>query len=188
MKKRVFAALITVCLLFSVLSCVASAAPNFTVGEISVTERVCPGQVLNLEKPEVVGSEPYAEGWEIKTVDGVWIPYDGAPLTEADNGKEVRYFAANEIGEYVYSENSCTLIVEHNPDGEYKYDGMYHWRECQDCDGQVDKEGHTTLGSEPTAADKVCKVCGQVRTSQYNGLLGFWEWLMALIPYIISLF
>lgn len=186
MKKRVFAALITVCLLFSVLSCVASAALDITVGEIPVVVRVCPGQAINIEMPEF---DVYSQGWQIKTVDGVWIPYDMSPLTEADDGKEIRYFVANEIGEFEYSDNTCTLIVEHNPDGEYKYDGMYHWRECQDCDGQVDKEGHTTLGSDATSEDKVCKVCGQVRTSQYTGLLAFWNWLMNdLLAVIMSLF
>lgn len=186
MKKRVLAALITVCLLFSVFACVASAAPNIIVGEVIASQRVCPGEVLDIEAPDVLG-ETYAEGWEIKTVDGVWVPYEaGQIITEDDNGREVRYFAANEIGEYVYSTNTCVLVVKHNPQGAYEYDGMYHWRDCSDCGGQADKGGHTTLEGTATSGDKVCKVCGQVRTSQYTGILAFWEWLMNLIMSFIG--
>ena len=185
MKKRVLVALMTLCLLFSVFACVALAAPNISVGDLPAFQKVCPGTALNLEAPEVLG-ETYAEGWEIQTVDGVWIPYDGQPFTEDDNGKLVRYFAANEIGEYVYSGNVCTLVVKHNPQGAYEYDGMYHWRDCADCGGQAEKGGHTTLKGDATSANKVCQVCGQVRTSQYTGLVAFWEWLLNLIMSFIG--
>lgn len=186
MKKRILAVAITVCLLFTALTCVANAATGVSAGEIISEKRICPGKTLNLEEPEVNGFAAY-QGWEIQTSDGVWVPYDGYALSESDSGKLVRYFVATAAGEYSYSETEdgepsyCLITVKHNPTGSYKYDGMSHWRDCADCGGQADKEAHTTLGSDATEGDKTCTVCGQRRTSQYTGIIAFWNWLMTLI-------
>ena len=180
MTKKVLSAILSVCLLFGVFSCLASAAAIPTIdSELPVKVRICPGRVIDIDAPEVSGNV-YAEGWEIKVVGGEWIPYDGEPLDRYDDGAYIRYFVANSVGGYAYS-NEALLIVDHNPIGDYKYSGTDHWRDCADCDGQADKGGHTTLGSNATAADNICKVCGHRRTSQYTGILAFWEWVMALI-------
>lgn len=190
MKKRILAIAITVCLLFTALTCVANAALAVSVGKIATQVRVCPGKSLSLDAPEVEGFVS-SFGWEIQTADGVWIPYDGGALTEADNGKLVRYYVAAPNGDYYYSSNAdgsesvCVVEVAHNPQGAYHYDGMNHWRDCADCGGQADKSRHTTLEGSATAGDKVCKVCGHIRTSQYTGILTFWEWLMALLQSLI---
>ena len=185
MTKKVLSVLLSVCLMFGVLACFASAAAIPTIdSEIPVKVRICPGAVINVEAPEVNGNV-YSEGWEIKVVGGDWIPYDGEALDKSDDGAHIRYFAGNAVGGYAYS-NEALVVVDHNPIGDYKYDGTDHWRDCADCDGQASKGGHTTLGSDASAANNVCKICGQRRTSQYNGLLTFWEWLMALITSLIG--
>ena len=178
--KKVLISLITLCLLMGVFTCVVSAEAIITVCDVVVSERICPGKVLDIDAPEVIGSA-VSTGWEIQTVDGVWVPYDGQPLDESDDGKQVRYFAADEAGEYAYSGNTCTLVIEHKPQGAYEYSGTDHWRICAECGGKTDEGHHTTLGSDALAANKVCQVCGQVRTPQYNGLLGFWEWLLNVV-------
>lgn len=185
MTKKVLSAIICVCLLFCTFSCVASAAAIPVIeSEIPAKVRVCPDTVINVTAPEVSGNV-YSEGWEIKYVGGDWIPYDGEPLTKDADGASIRYFAANAVGGYAYS-NEAIIVLEHNPVGAYKYDGTNHWRECDDCGGQANYGGHTTLGESATAKDNICKVCGHVRTSQYTGILVFWEWLMALITSLIG--
>ena len=187
MKKRVLATILTVCLLFSVMACVASADSGISVGEIDVSKRICPGDVIDFDfiaRPEIEGGV-YAEGWEIESADGAWIPYDGTPIHEKAGTFKIRYFAASATGEYAYS-NECVVTAKHNPAGQYEYSGTDHWRVCVDCGGQTEKGGHTHLSGTATAANKVCSVCGHVRTSQYTGLLAFWEWVMALITSLIS--
>ena len=187
MKKRVLATILTVCLLFSVMACVASAESGITVGEIISSKRVCPGDIIDfdvIEKPTVSGGV-YAQGWEIQTADGAWIPYDGEPIEAKAGTFNVRYFAASANGEYSYS-NECVVTAKHNPAGQYEYSGTDHWRVCVDCGGQADYGHHTHLKSDATAANNVCEVCGHVRTSQWTGLLGFIEWLMALLTSLIG--
>ena len=186
MTKKVLSAILSVCLLFGVFSCFASAAAIPTIdGEIPAKVRVCPDKVLEIEAPEVNGNV-YAEGWEIKMIGGDWIPYDCEPLDKNDDGASIRYFAANSVGGYAYS-NEATLVIAHNPSGSYKYDGLNHWRECSDCHGQAEKGAHTTLGGSMTdAADNICKVCGAQRTPQWTGLKAFFGWLMALITSLIG--
>ena len=187
MKKRVLATILTVCLLFSVMACVASAATSVSVGEIISTKRICPGDIIDfnfIPRPETEGGI-YAEGWEIQTVDGVWVPYDGQPISEKAGVFGLRYFAADAQGQYAYS-NVCTVTAKHNPTGGYESSGTDHWRVCADCGGEVDKEGHDHLAGNATAANKVCSVCGHVRTSQWTGMLAFIEWLMALIGSLIG--
>ncbi len=187
MKKRVLATILTVCLLFSVLACVASAEGEISVADIISTKRICPGDVIDfnvIARPETEGGI-YTEGWEIQTVDGVWLPYDGEPISEKAGTFKLRYFATDAQGNYAYS-NECTVTAKHNPDGPYEYSGTDHWRVCKDCGGQCEHGYHDTLSGSATAANKVCSVCGQVRTSQWTGVLGFWEWLIALIMSLIG--
>lgn len=185
MTKKVLSVILSVCLLFGVFACFASAAAVPTIDtEIPVKVRICPGKVINIDAPEISGNV-YAEGWEIKYEGGDWIPYDGEPLGKEENGASIRYFAANAVGGYAYS-NEALLTVDHNPIGDYKYSGTDHWRDCAECDGQAEKGAHTTLGEDAKQADNVCKVCGQRRTAQYNGLLAFWEWIMLLIGALLG--
>ncbi len=186
MKKRVLATILTVCLLFSVMVCMSSAA-GIEVGEIISSKRICPGDVIDFDfiaRPEIEGGV-YAEGWEIKTEDGVWVPYDGEPIDERAGTFELRYFATDAQGNYAYS-NECVVTAKHNPDGTYEASGTDHWRICQDCGGETDYGHHDHLGASATAANKVCSVCGHVRTSQWTGLLGFWEWLIGLLAIFIG--
>lgn len=188
MKKRVLATVFTVCLLFGALACVASAA-SVTVGEIVSSVRICPGKIIDsdvIDEPVVKGY-PKGSGWEIQKDDGLWVPYDGQPLTGEGTSFNLRYFTVDYSDNYEYS-NVCVVRVAHNPIGDYQYSGTDHWRVCDDCGGQAEKEGHTHLKGEPTAADKVCKVCGHVRTPQYTGILSFIEWFMAVINVIIGMF
>lgn len=180
MKKGVLATILTVCLLFTSLACCASAA-SIEVGEIVSTARICPGTTIEqkLDKPTVEGGI-YAQGWEVKTYNGLWIPYDGEPIDEYAGTFSVRYFVSDVDGNYTYS-NECVVTTGHNPKGNYEADGTSHWRVCADCGGQVGKEAHTTMGEDASAGDKVCQVCGHVRTSQWTGLLAFFEWIMNLI-------
>lgn len=187
MKKRVLATILTVCLLFSVMACAASAASGLDVEDIVSSIRICPGKIINsdvIEEPAIYG---YAKvsGWEIQTTDGVWLPYDGEAIDENIIG--LRFYAVDYSNNYEYS-NECSVRVEHNPIGDYQYSGTDHWRICDDCGGQADKGGHTHLGAEATANNKVCQVCGHVRTSQYTGLLSFWEWLIPSVMAILSIF
>lgn len=185
MTKRVLSLIMSVCLIFGVFSCFASAtAAPVLDGELPVKVRICPGKVIDIDAPEVSGNV-YSQGWEIKIVGGDWIPYDGEPLDRFDDGASIRYFAANSVGDYVYS-NEALLIVDHNPIGNYKYSGTDHWRDCADCDGKAEKGAHTTLGAGATSKDNICQVCGHRRTSQYTGLLAFFEWVKALLASIIS--
>ena len=189
MKKRVLATMLTVCLLFSVMACMASAA-NVTVGEIIVSKRICPGDVIDfdfIERPAIEGGV-FSEGWEILSEDDVWIPYDGEPIDKYDDGATIRYYACNEAGDYSYS-NECIIAVAHNPIGSYKSDGMNHWRECNDCGGQAQKGAHTHLDEgmdEAAVKDNICKVCGHKRTPQYTGIKAFLAWVMALITSLIG--
>ena len=188
MKKRVLATILAVCLIFSVMACMASASADFTVAEIISSKRICPGDVIDdnfIEAPEVTGPV-YAEGWEIKYEDGEWYPYDGQPIAEDAGVFTVRYFVANADGtSYAYS-NECTVIAKHNPKGNYEASGTDHWRVCADCGGECEKGGHDHLAEGATAANKVCTICGHRRTSQWTGLLAFWEWIMALIGSLIG--
>ncbi len=182
MKKRVLATILTVCLLFSVMACVASAEASISIGEIISSKRICPGDVIDFDfiaRPETEGGI-YAEGWEIKTADGVWVPYDGEPISENAGAFGLRYFAADANGNYVYS-NECVVTAKHNPSGAYQTSGIEHWRVCADCGGEADKGGHDHLTADATSTNKVCTICGHVRTSQYTGILAFLEWLMNLI-------
>jgi hypothetical protein len=187
MKKRVLATILTVCLLFSVLACVASAEGEISIGEIISTKRICPGDVIDFDfiaRPETEGGI-YTEGWEVQTVDGVWVPYDGEPISEKAGTFKLRYFATDAQGNYAYS-NECTVTAKHNPMGAYEMSGTDHWRTCADCGGQADKGGHDHLTADATASNKVCTVCGHVRTSQYTGILAFLEWVMNLIFSLIG--
>ena len=186
MKKRVLATILTVCLLFSAMACVAGAESSLEVEDIILNIRICPGKDINdvIEDPEVIGYVKVA-GWEIQTVDGVWLPYDGEGIDK--NVTHIRYYAVDYADNYVYS-NECSVKVEHNPIGDYQYSGTDHWRVCDDSGGQADKGGHTHLGSGATAENKVCSVCGHVRTSQYTGLLSFWEWLLPTVFEILAIF
>ena len=77
MKKRVLATVLTVCLLFGALACVASAA-SVTVGEIVSSVRICPGKIIDsdvIDEPVVKGY-PKGSGWEVQKDDGLWVPYD----------------------------------------------------------------------------------------------------------------
>ncbi len=176
--KKVLAIALCLCTLFCVFAVPASAAKIF-VDEIVSEIRICPGKNINdsLEAPEVSGVI-YSQGWEVLSADGIWIPYDGSPLEEGE--MYIKYFAADPANNYGES-NVCHVIVDHNPQGGYEYDGMYHWRDCSDCGGQADKEAHTTLDHGYTPNEKVCQVCGQVRTSQYTGIKAFIAWLMSVI-------
>ena len=181
--KKVLAAALCLCLLFCAFVVPTSAA-NIVVDEIVSEIRICPGKVLDkaLDAPGVAGVV-YSEGWEILSADGVWIPYDGSPLEEGE--MYIKYFAADPANEYEYS-NVCHVIVDHNPQGGYEYDGMYHWRDCADCGGQAVKDAHTTLDHGYTPNDTICQVCGQTRTSQYTGIKAFIAWIMSLITMLLA--
>ncbi len=188
MKKRVLATILTVCLLFSVMACVASAA-TVEVGEIVKSVRICPGKVIDssvIEEPVVKGY-PKKAGWEVQNSDGSWVQYNGAAIGERQVDFNLRYFVVDYDGNYEYS-NECAVRVAHKPIGDYQYSGTDHWRVCDDCGGQADKGGHDHLSADATSQNKVCTVCGHVRTSQYTGLLGFMEWFMGLINEILALF
>lgn len=188
MKKRVLATVLTVCLLFSALACVANAA-TIEVGEIISNVRICPGTTIDqkVEKPTIeVGV--YAQGWEVKTADGLWIPYDGEPIDEYAGTFSIRYFASDAQGNYYYSPNECVVTTGHNPKGSYQYDALSHWKICADCGGEADVETHTHMGSTATSGDKVCQVCGHVRTPQWTGLLSFFDWIFALITALGDIF
>lgn len=187
MKKRVLATILTVCLLFSVLACVANAEASITIGEIISSKRICPGDVIDFEfiaRPETEGGI-YAEGWEIKTADGIWVPYDGEPISENAGTFSIRFFAADAQGNYAYS-NECVVTAKHNPSGAYQMSGTDHWRVCVDCGAETDKGGHDHLAEGATADNKVCSVCGNVRTSQWTGILAFWEWIMLIIMSLLG--
>lgn len=187
MIKKILSIVMCVCLLMGLAAFSVSAAALPTIeAEIPVVVRICPGTTVEdkLDAPEVTGNI-YSQGWEIKFVGGDWIPYDGEALDKYDDGCQLRYFAANAVGEYVYS-NECVVTMAHNPQGSYKYSGTDHWRECADCGGQADKGGHTHLGADATSAANICQVCGHKRTSQYTGILAFWEWIMALIGSLLG--
>lgn len=185
MKKRVLATIFAVCLLFSVMACVASAATggaDINVGEIISSKRICPGDVIDfsfIPRPAIEGGV-YAEGWEIKTPDDIWVPYDGEPISEDAGVFNIRYFAADAEGRYAYS-TECVVTAAHNPAGEYKFDNSEHWRICADCDGRANVEVHSHLSAEATAANKVCNICGHERSSSLTGLLAFFEWVLNLV-------
>ena len=185
MKKRVLATILAVCLLFSVMACVASAATgaaDISVGEIITSKRICPGDVIDFEfipRPAIEGGV-YAEGWEIQTPDGVWLPYDGEPISEDAGVFNVRYFAADAQGRYAYS-TECVVTAAHNPSGSYEYDNSYHWRICADCEGKSDVAVHSHLAADATAINEVCSICGHVRSSSLTGVLAFFEWILDLV-------
>ncbi len=182
MKKRVLATILAVCLLFSVMACVASAASDIVVGDIISSKRICPGDIINfafIERPEIECQEIKSEGWEIQRADGIWVPYNGKSIAEDAGTFNLRYFVADTYGNYGYS-NVCVVIAKHNPSGAYQTSGTDHWRVCSDCGAEAEKGGHDHL-SDATPENKVCSVCGHVRTSQYTGLITFWNWLINLI-------
>ncbi len=187
MKKRVFAIALCVCLLVAAFTVNTNAALISIDSDILSTVRICPGKTIEdgLDAPEVFGPI-YAQGWEILTSDGIWVPYGGVALDEGV--VQVRYFITDASGDEYYS-NVCEVTVKHNPKGDYQYDGINHWHICDDCGGQADKGAHTTLdvGMDDAAVNnKVCQVCGQVRTSQYTGFLAFWAWIINLVVGLIS--
>lgn len=190
MKKRVLATILTVCLLFSAMACVAGAATgeaDIIIADIVTSKRICPGDVIDsdfIPEPAIEGGV-YAKGWEITTADGVWVPYDGEPISEKAGTFSLRFFAADAKGNYGYS-NECVVTVAHNPAGAYEYSGIEHWRVCLDCGGQADKGGHTHVGATALAGDKVCQVCGHVRTSQWTGFLAFFEWIGVLLSSLLG--
>lgn len=191
MKKKILAIVMTACIFVTVFICSASAAvaPE-VVSEIPLEYRFCPGSAIAYDtfgEIEVLGNA-YTEGWEIKVLGGDWVPYNGNGLSQSYDGASIRYFAANEAGDYSYS-NECVIRVAHNPSGKYEYDGMNHWRECADCGGQADKGAHTHLGEgmdDAAVKDNICKVCGSKRTPQYTGLKAFLAWIMSLITTLIG--
>ncbi len=191
MKKKILAIVMTACIFVTALICSASAAVAPSVeSEIPVEYRFCPGAVIEDDvfgNLTVVGNA-YTTGWEIKLVGGDWVPYNYTALTQNCDGAFIRFFAANEAGDYSYS-NECVITVAHNPIGSYKSDGMNHWRDCADCDGQAQKGGHTHLGEgmdDAAVKDNICKVCGHQRTPQYTGIKAFLAWVMALITSLIG--
>ena len=185
MKKRVLATLLAVCLLFSVMACVASAATggaDISVGEIVSSKRICPGDVIDFDfipRPAIEGGV-YAEGWVVETPDGVWVPYDREPISEDAGTFKIRYFAADAQGRYAYS-TECVVTAAHNPSGSYKYDNSEHWRVCADCEGRAEVAVHTHLSAEAPADGEVCNVCGHVRASSLTGILAFFEWILDLV-------
>lgn len=191
MKKRVLATMLAVCLLFSALACMASAATgeaDITVGEIISTKRICPGDVIDfsfIPRPAIEGGV-YAEGWEIKTPDGIWVPYDREPISENAGVFSLRYFAADAQGRYAYS-TECVVTAAHNPSGPYEYDNSEHWRICDDCEGKANVEVHSHLSADATAINKVCSICGHERSSSLTGLLAFFEWILDLIFSLIGM-
>ncbi len=196
MKKRLFAIAMSVCLLFVLFSLVASAASVDVEPTLPATVKFCPGTVIGdattekLPEPVVYGSV-YSQGWEIKKVDGDWVPYDGTALDASYDGAQIRYFAApysNDASEYVYS-NESTMIVKHNPTGKYLYSGSHHWRTCADCGGgEDDKVLHSFFDASgtQTGSATACTVCGAHRTPQWTGLAAFFEWLFALIGSLLG--
>lgn len=188
MKKKIFAIVMSVCLFVTAFATSASAAvaPEI-ISEIPVEYRICPGDVIEADffgEIEILGNA-YTQGWEIKVVGGDWIPYDGQPIDKYDDGATIRYFAANEMGDYDYS-NECVISVAHNPSGSYKYDGMNHWRECDDCGGQANKEAHTHLNDSYNPTENICTVCGNQRAPQYTGIKAFLNWIMTLISSLLG--
>lgn len=186
--KKILAIVMTACLLVTALISTASAAvaPEI-VSEIPVKCRICPGDVLENDRfgeIEILGNA-YTQGWEIKVVGGDWIPYDGLPLDKYDDGAYIRYFAANEAGDYAYS-NESLVSVAHNPIGSYKSDGMNHWRDCDDCGGQANKGAHTHLNDSYNPTENICTVCGHQRTPQYTGIKAFLNWIMTLISSLLG--
>ena len=197
MKKKVLSIILSVCLLFTVFTCVAGAADTVEVEKtLPATVRLCPGTVIGQDSTDLLSAplvygDVYQQGWEIKTVDGDWVPYDGkTPLDETYDGASVRYFAitySNNYDDYKYS-NECVLIVKHNPTGSYLYSGTSHWRVCADCGEKADEELHDHF-EEPTGDNTVCGVCGAKRTSQWNGLASFFDWLFGyVLTEIIKMF
>lgn len=191
MKKRIVSVLLCVVVLFSVCAIAVNAGSKTSLGaEITsdiITEiRVCPGTVITdkIAAPSVSGPI-FAEGWEITDNNGEWVPYTGSAVKESDNGKKIRFFVADELGEYAYS-NECVIRAEHNPSGDYHSTSLYHWRDCTDCGGKACYERHDFLLHESTSANNVCSVCGATRFSSPTGLLVFWEWVMNLIASLIS--
>lgn len=187
MKKRILSLFLSVCMLVTIFTCVASAADVSVDKTLPTIVRLCPGTIIGentedvLPVPDVYGPI-YSQGWEIKAVDGEWVPYDGHPLELEDDGAVVRYYAvtfSNNADDYEYS-NECELIVEHNPTGSYLYSGTNHWRVCADCGGKADDELHDHF-ENPKAGNSVCGVCGAPRTSQWTGLASFFDWLLDFV-------
>ncbi len=203
MKKRIFAIVMSVCLLFTAFSCVASAASIEVDQTLPTTIRICPGSIIGettkgkLDAPEVYGSV-YVQGWEIREVGATdWEPYDGEPIVlpdkVAEKTYEVRYFAApfsNDHNEYAYS-NVSTVLVKHNPQGDYLYSGTDHWRVCGDCGGKHGEALHSYFEDDfamdgTATSNTICTVCGAHRTPQWTGLAAFFSWLFTAIFSLIS--
>ena len=187
MKKKIFSLIMSLCLIATMFTIIASAATVEVEQTLPSIVRLCPGTVIGektaeiLPAPEAYG-EIYVEGWEIKREGGDWVPYHGEVLDETYDGAVIRYYAApfsNNEADYVYS-NECELICKHNPKGPYKYSGTNHWRECADCGGKDGDDLHKFFDEFDTNhedQDTVCKVCGAKRTSQWTGLAGFLSWI-----------
>lgn len=192
MKKRVFSLIMSVCILFTLFTCVAGASDVEVEQTLPTIIRLCPGTVIGestesiLPTPVVYGSV-YEQGWEIKLEGGDWVPYNGEVLDETYDGATIRYFAtpfSNLESDYVYS-NECQLICKHNPTGPYEYSGTDHWRMCADCGGKDGEDLHDFF-DDPKTDNTVCTICGAKRTSQWTGLAAFFEWLFATIFSLIG--
>ena len=84
------------------------------------------------------------------------VHYGGQASTEK---KAVCEVCGAEYGE--------TLELCHHPDvSNWKYDTVYHWKECLDCSQVLYKEKHKG-GSATETKQALCEVCGQ----PYGGLL-----------------
>ncbi len=190
MKKRLLAVILSLCVLFA-MSTVVSAAGNVNVdSEIITTKRFCPGAYITEETmvaPEYSGPV-FVSGWEIQMPGSTnWIPYQGEALTEEYDGALLHYYVRSYKNESAYS-NECTLIVKHNPIGDYYYSGTEHWRACADCNGKADVELHSfhedgvDFGNiDGTMNNTICKTCGAHKTTQWSGIAVFFKWILAIL-------
>lgn len=184
--KKVLATLLCVLMLVGAVCVVPAFAETYAIDDIPTEYRLCPDKALDLEAPAVSG-DPFARGWEVKYRGGDWIPYGGESFHESDNnyteGVSVRYFAADEQGNYSYS-NVCKLTIAHVPAGQYQHNDEEHWRVCDDCGGRADVGYHTSLTSD--MENENCTVCGAQRAGRYSIVKKIWDWLMNIIMSLIG--
>lgn len=184
--KKVLATLLCVLMLVGAVCVVPAFAESYAIDDIPTEYRLCPDKALDLEAPAVTG-DPFARGWEVKYRGGDWIPYGGESFHESDNnyteGVSVRYFAADEQGNYSYS-NVCKLTIAHVPVGQYQHNDEEHWRVCDDCGGRADVGYHTSLTSDQE--NENCTVCGAQRAGRYSVVKKIWDWLMNFIMSLIG--
>ncbi len=206
--KKTLSILLSIIMLFGVVSVCASAAertvyegiegPAFTEEAKAVT--ICPG------KPIVVADNMPAYNEGIYTVtaayaevkglkDAEFAPYTaGTKLDKSFNGGAVRYALEFSDGrtEYVVYSNEAVLTVEHKGCGEILFDKEAHWRICENC-GENCEFGYHTI------EDGICSVCGaedQYKTLKnvFNTLAGIeflapvFEVLQTIIQVITALF